>query len=252
MKLVSLNLWNGGRLFEAVREFIVQQNADIYFFQEAYDGHGDIEERLRTVEIFQNLFPNYHSNFAPVYLDTRLKEGKIEDGQLILSRWPLSNPQNIFLDLPYAEYDQDGMSDFSRFPATIQKAETVIEGKKVTLLNVHGPVNFNGTEDDPRRLKMRDLILAEVGEHSIVAGDFNVRPETETIRGLETKLQSVFGLELKTTFNTRRKDLVAQPGYAKAAVDMCFVSPGIEIKSKKCLDVDVSDHLPLVVELAIS
>jgi endonuclease/exonuclease/phosphatase family metal-dependent hydrolase len=40
-------------------------------------------------------------------------------------------------------------------------------------------------------------------------------------------------------------------GYATAAVDMIFVSSSTKILKKECPDVEVSDHLPLVVELEI-
>jgi endonuclease/exonuclease/phosphatase family metal-dependent hydrolase len=46
-----------------------------------------------------------------------------------------------------------------------------------------------------------------------------------------------------------RKD---NPGYATAAVDMLFVSPGIKIIDRQCPDVDISDHLPVVATLEVS
>jgi endonuclease/exonuclease/phosphatase family metal-dependent hydrolase len=58
----------------------------------------------------------------------------------------------------------------------------------------------------------------------------------------------VFGEELKTTFNMKHKD---NPGYATAAVDMMFISPDIKVSEKACPEVDVSDHLPLVVQLLV-
>lgn len=250
LRVVSLNLWNGGRLFEAARDFLLEQQADIYFLQEAYDGRGiDSDPRFRTVELLEQAFPEYDAYFGPVYLDPRKNEGKIEDGNLLLSKWPLQQRLNYFVDIPYQELDQDTTTDFSLFPVTIQKAQVDIEGTLLTLLNVHGPVNHNGTEDDQRRLAFRDAILTLSDERTIVAGDFNVRPQTQTIAGLEKKFTTVFGQELETTFNTRRKDLTKFPGYADSAVDMMFVSPTIKVVEHSCPQVDVSDHLPLTATL---
>lgn len=252
MKIVSLNMWNGGRLLENAKKFLLEQNADIYFLQEVYDGKKiDIEPRLRTVEELKKVFPTYDSYFAPLYLDTRKGEGDIEDGNLLLSRWPLVERKNIFIDIPYGRYDQDAMTDWIDSPSTIQKAEIEMEGNQVTLLNVHGPWNLNGSVDDKRREKMKDLILKEVSAHTIVAGDFNIRPETQTIHALEEKLTNVFKGKLSTTFNVARKNLDVRPGYATAVVDMIFVTSYLEIKSKECPQVDVSDHLPLVAELEL-
>jgi endonuclease/exonuclease/phosphatase family metal-dependent hydrolase len=136
-------------------------------------------------------------------------------------RWPLEQSENIFLDLPYARYDQDKIAasqqptDFQNFPATIQKAVINFGGGPVTLLNVHGPVNHNGLEDDARRLHFSDLILQNLAHHSIVAGDFNVQRQTKTITQLETKLQNVFGAELTTSFNLSQKDLVKSLGFLR-------------------------------------
>lgn len=254
MKVVSLNLWNGGRLFEAAVEFITTQAADVYFLQEAYNGQGDhLEDRFRTVELLTHHLPGYDCYFAPVYIDVRAKEGKIEDGQLLLSKRPLLKRENFFLDLPLGEYDQDGTADFSHWPVTLQKATIEWEGQLITLLNVHGPVNFNGTEDTDRRLKMKELILNHITDQTIVAGDFNVQPQTQTIREIATQMTDVFApLHRTTSFNLQRKDLTTFPGYATAVVDMMFVSPSFQVLKAEMPAVDVSDHLPLVAELAAS
>jgi endonuclease/exonuclease/phosphatase family metal-dependent hydrolase len=278
IKIVCLNLWNGGRLFNEARDFLLQEAADIYLLQEAYDGRGaHLEDRLRTVELLSQAFPDYHASFTACYLDVRVEEGDIDDGNLILSRWPVVSQNFIFTDLPYGRYDQDSTTDFSNFPAGFQKVVIKIEGVQaevqlLTLLNVHGPVNLNGTLDTPRRLKFQADILQHLGEKTIVAGDFNVQPATQTIKGLEEKLINVFqdqahdggvqrfmqkGLDRisqhqrQTSFNVNRKDLAKFPGYATAVVDYVFVTPNIRIKSYNVASADVSDHLPLVAVLEI-
>jgi endonuclease/exonuclease/phosphatase family metal-dependent hydrolase len=68
------------------------------------------------------------------------------------------------------------------------------------------------------------------------------------MKNIEQYLTSVFGNNLKSTFNMRRKD---NPGYATAAVDMLFVSPNIRIVNSECSDVDISDHLPVIATLEV-
>jgi endonuclease/exonuclease/phosphatase family metal-dependent hydrolase len=251
MKIVSLNLWNGGRLFDEAVQFLQAEAADLYFIQEAYNGHdGALESRFRTVDAFAKLFPSHHLYFAPVYMDTRSKEGNIEDGQLLMSRWPLVDQKNVFVDVPYGEYDQDATTDFTQYPVTLQEATISVGGEDIKLINVHGPVNFDGTADTERRLKMKELILAHATQRTIVAGDFNIQPQTQTIRDLAAQLTDVFADYPRTTsFNVKRKNLDLYPGYAQAVVDMMFVSPNWTVKTAVMPEVDVSDHLPLVVEL---
>lgn len=252
-KFLTLNLWQGGKLLDSALGFLKQQQADLIFLQECYNGQAsDLNPRLRTVQILTQELPGYNYNFNPVFIDNREGEGKIENGPLILSKFSLNQCQIKHLDLSCADYNHQAITDFSNFPVAIQICQTQINKQELQLINVHGPVNFDGTEDDQRRLAFRDLILSQLIQAplNIVAGDFNVQPQTKTIAGLEEKLINVFKEEqqnnqFKTTFNLQQKDLVKYPGYAQAVVDMIFVSPEIKIINKACPQVNISDHLPL-------
>lgn len=254
LKIISLNLWNGGKLFDQARDFLLQAQADIMLLQEAYNGSDPTTgSRFQSVKLLTQAFPEYSYHFAPVYLDTREKEGEIDDGQLIISKFPLTETKNIFFDVPYGKYDQDHTTDFSNFPATLQTAVITIGSRHIKLLNVHGPVNLDGTQDSERRLKMKDSILAEIeGEHSVIlGGDFNVQPHTATIQAIEAQLTNVFGDRLTTSFNINRKNLQVFPGYASSIVDMLFISPDLQVIKSDCPTVDISDHLPLIATLEL-
>jgi endonuclease/exonuclease/phosphatase family metal-dependent hydrolase len=254
IKVLSLNLWNGGRLFDQVFEFLQKQQADIMLLQEAYDGKSlDIEKRLRTTQLLKNIFPNHSHHFAPAFLDTRPIEGNMENGQLIISKFPLRKTQTIHLDISYGTYDHDSLTDFTDFPAVLQTALIEVGGQQIKLLNIHGPVNNDGSADTQRRLRMRDVVLGEIEKQPsvILSGDFNVQPQTQTIRDIENKLTNIFKEELTTTFNTKQKNLEKYPGFATAVVDMMFITPNIKVIEKSCAQVDISDHLPLVVTLDV-
>jgi endonuclease/exonuclease/phosphatase family metal-dependent hydrolase len=67
-KFLTLNLWNGGRLLSAAREFLRATQADVMFIQEAYNRHGQhLAERFRTTELLQADFPDFYSVHAPAY-----------------------------------------------------------------------------------------------------------------------------------------------------------------------------------------
>ena len=252
MKILTLNTWYRGERFENIKKFLVDERADFYFLQEVFNGNRqDLNEKFRAVNVFQKLFPTFHFYFSAAILDTRKKEGDVENGQLLMSRWPFTSTEALFVDVPYGAYDEESMSGFSNFPSLIPTGTVSIDGKMLTLCNVHGPVNLKGREDDQRRLRMRDILLGHITEHTIIAGDFNVCPETQTIRSLEDRLTNVFKGKFETTFNTKWKDLKAQPGYATAVVDYVFVSKGIRVMRALSPKVDVSDHMPLAVEVEI-
>jgi len=259
IKVISLNLWNGGRLLDRISDFLIAEQPDLLFLQEAYAGRLPVQQagdpalapRFRSVAILTGLFPSYDFDFAPVYCDTRSLEGDIEEGQLLLSKWPIIFRDNIFFDRPYAKLDQDATTDFSQWPATLQHCRIQIDNQVIELLHVHGPVNFDGTLDSPRRLKMSQMILDRISDKTpaIVAGDFNVQPQTQTIRNIENHLTNVFKDELVTTFNMCQK---TNPGYARAVVDMMFISPTIKVLEHHQPQVDISDHWPLIATLEFS
>lgn len=253
LKVISFNLWCGGRLFHRALNFLQQEKADIMLLQEAYDGHGEnLGERFRTVELFQQAFPEYSTHFAPMFLDNRGPEGLIENGQLTLSKFPLSEGRTTYFDVPYMEVDHDATTDFTQFPAGIGVTYANTDGRRVKLINNHGPVNFNGTEDDERRLNMRDVLLQEITSEGpvILAGDFNMQPQTQTIGAINLQLQNVFeNKNLTTTFNLEQKDIVNFPGFATAVVDMMFITPDFKVINTECPQISASDHLPLVANL---
>ena len=107
---------------------------------------------------------------------------------------------------------------------------------------------MDGDRDSPKRQQMVEAILRNTAglAHVIVAGDTNAKATNPAIARLSPPLVSVFGTSLTSTFNMRRKD---NPGYGSAAVDMIFISPDLELVSRDCPSVDVSDHLPLIAEI---
>lgn len=253
MKFLTLNIWNGGKIFPAVLEFLKTQAADIYFLQEVFQNpRQDIPERFQTTRWLKANFPDYSFAYSPALIDARAVEGDTEGGQAIISRWPLQNVQSFFPDVPFSRLDHDATTDFSHFPSIVQRADVTIQGQLVRLLNVHGPVNLEGLEPSERRQKFVATIQQHLSKNTIVAGDFNLQPKNLALQPLESQLVSVFKDTLPTTFNQRRKDLVRFPGYATASVDMIWTTPNFAVSAAKAWsEADVSDHLALSAEIAL-
>ena len=81
----------------------------------------------------------------------------------------------------------------------------------------------------------------------IICGDFNVLPNTQSIIMFE---DSFVNLIKKYDISTTRSKI--SPWYGTAGEikfsDYAFVSPNMEITDFKVPDVEISDHLPLIME----
>lgn len=80
LKIVCLNLWQGGNLFPGIINFLRQENADILGLQEVYNGTApELADKYRSLEIIKSNLGYEYSDFAPAFLDNK-PEGKIEQG----------------------------------------------------------------------------------------------------------------------------------------------------------------------------
>lgn len=251
LKIINLNVWIGGKLFDPMLDFLNNEKADIVLLQEVYNSQDpSLERRYRTFEVLKEQLGYEYGAFAPAFLE-EMGEQSFEQGNAILSVFPLTEVSTTWYDVPYGTRIDD-WEHFHVTPRCLQHVVADIDGKSFHLLNTQGIWGEDGG-DNERRLKMAEQIVTEVSDHSplLLAGDFNVRYQTEAIAKIEKKLTNVFKDDVKTTFNLKQKDLEKFPGFADAAVDGIFVTPDIKIIEKRVPDVDVSDHMPMVVEVEI-
>lgn len=252
IKVVSVNTFMGGIVWQSQYDFLLEQKADVMLLQEVYDGgKPEFDNRFRSRQIFEETFSDYESDFMACIGDTRQKEGLIDNGNMILTRWSIVDRSNIYFDIDYLQVDHDRTTDFSTWPAVAQCITVSLPNQKqLQLINIHGPLWYEGGKCTDRRRKMVDRLnqLLDCGLPTIIAGDSNATPDNPCWQKLTAPHKNVFGTSLSTTFNMRRK---TNPGYATASVDIFLTTPDVRIVSAQCLDVDISDHLPLVVEVEV-
>ncbi len=249
IKFLTLNIWRNNKQVDNAVKFLQKENPDIINLQEVYNGTGNkIDKRFRTLEILKEKLDHEFHNFAPAFRDISEKERVDADsGNAVFSRFPIKAAQTIFFDSSYGVlYDpEEKPEEFPNLPRLLQRVVVEFSNFALNIYNVHGPWNLRGEKDTEKRLKMSEIITKEVANKNkvILAGDFNVRPQTKTIKNIEVYLKNVFKNGLETTFNMKYK---TDPGYATAVVDMVFVSPDIQVVEYYCPQVDISDHLPLI------
>jgi len=146
----------------------------------------------------------------------------------------------------------------SRDVGFMQFSEIKIGEKKVWLGSVHGKTLPGDKLDTPVRLRQSEKIInffADKSGPKVIGGDFNLMPGT-----LSVKMFEKFGYKnLIDDFNiknTRNRLAWAQfhddPNFVKQCfADYCFVSPEVKVKNFEVPYLEISDHLPLILDFEI-
>ena len=259
MKLICLNIW-GGQAYEPLMEFIREQSesTDIFCFQEVYrssrkDMGTSNKTRIHILDELATALPDFNYVFHRVLsgednsgpVDFEIETGQaefIKKSISIISSGEVSLHSHQNCSLPHKHEFSPNNFGYSR----ISYGNSII-----TVINIHAltynPDNKLGT---PERLEQSRLIkefaLNEKGS-VIICGDFNVLPNTQSIIMFE---DSFVNLIKKYDISTTRSKI--SPWYGTAGEikfsDYAFVSPNMEITDFKVPDVEISDHLPLIME----
>ncbi len=243
MKIISLNTW-GGRIPQ-IDDFIRRHAADvdIFCFQEIHtnktsEADSSVGERSEFFEELQKLLPDFKAIFAEQMSGTGLatfvrKPLEIidSDSYLILSADELSHLKM-----------GNGMRRY--YPRIVQAVS--LKNPQITIFNFHG-VPGNEKKDSPERdLQMNRLykILGTVNGEKVLVGDFNLRPDTNAIHGLEKIMRN---LVIECGFKTTRTKLYDKKESMPFA-DYTFATPGINVKKFEVLTDEVSDHSPMLLQ----
>jgi len=252
MKLITLNIW-GGKLFDPLKNFVTKQacEVDIFCFQEIYKSP---KNQMIAREMYSNIYgklaellPEHKGYFAP-HLKGYDIDGKVdfelETGLAIFIKksLDLSEQGDIFV---YRE-GLDSLHDNSAtIPRNVQYVSFTYEGRPYFIGNFHGIWYPKTKLDTPDRgeqsRKIKSFLNKQKGK-KIVCGDFNLMPDTESLRMLE---QGMKNLIKEYNIPTTRNDFYK--GSEKFA-DYILISPDVVVKNFKVIEEKVSDHLPLYLE----
>lgn len=241
MKIMTLNIW-GGYVSAPLREFIAaNKGIDIFCLQEVYHkATGKISDDDRKVELeifamLQELLPNHKGFFRPVVDGTYgialfVKQGILIEGEGVI---------DIHNDPSYPGHGPA----HSRI---LQWIKIEDQTQSYCIMNVHGLWNGQGKTDTPPRLaqsqKIRDF-MDQVNAPIILCGDFNLRPDTESLQILAKGMQNWVE---KTGVTSTRTSYYPK---AEKFADYIFTSPEIEVRDFQVMTDEVSDHAPLLIEI---
>lgn len=127
--------------------------------------------------------------------------------------------------------------------------------KKYCLGSLHGKTLPGTKIDTTTRLKQSQRVInffADKDGPKIIGGDFNLNPDTRSIKMFEEagyrNLIRDFGI--KETRN--RLSWEQFPNEEKQHfADYCFVSPEVKVQNFEVPNIEISDHLPLILDFEI-
>lgn len=247
MQLLCLNIW-GGRVFDPLMQFIERQarSVDVFSFQEVFHTPTDKEEgrgvRVNILSEISSALKNFECVFVPTV------EGSDFEGSV---DFPLSYGLAIFVrksitirssgSVPvYPGRESAGRGH----PRVVQYVRVRHGSRDLTIANFHGLVLDVPDQkmDSPERLeqsrKVRRFLDGEDGR-KILCGDFNLRPNTESMRILADGMVNL--VQPDNTPTTRSSLYTGSEKFS----DYILVSPEIRARNFEVLTDVVSDHLPL-------
>ena len=175
--------------------------------------------------------------------------GKAEQGSLIISKYKIKEHYNEFYYSNYKyEYDATYFKE-KDWCRSIQDSILEINGKEIQIINVHGIWNKNKIGDE-RTIKQSEFILSKIRNDIpvIIVGDFNLLPNTESIKILDNKL---INLIAKYNIESTRPKFDDGLDTGNMVCDYVFVSDKVVVNDLKVIESNISDHLPLLLDFEI-
>lgn len=270
MKLISLNAY-GGFLWPALEDFLQEHasSTDVFCLQEVTQLTDPnlpvISERGVDRRFYDNLkkaLPGFESYFAEstTRFDPISGEELIGFSEGVATFWKtehkLHSMEEFHVFRDSESYDGKSNSTLGT-NALITEIETTTG--RYAICNAHGTAFPAHKRDTDERLMQSQKILTKMKDKEgfhIIAGDFNLYPDTKSIQLFSEAgyRNLITGFDIKTTRGTMNRKLHpefehGEYGFQEFA-DYTFISPEANITSFTVPDLPLSDHLPMLLELA--
>lgn len=249
MQLLSLNIW-GGRVFKPLMRFLEQQAqcVDIFCFQEVCHtpAKRNVGEKVHTniLTIMSAALENFNHRFSSTIKDPNF-DIPVAYGlaTFVRTSMPIQSSEAVWV------YPGRDNATGRGHPRIVQRVSVQHGSKNLSIFNFHGLVLDvpDPKMDSPERLeqsrKVRAALEGASGE-KILCGDFNLHPDTESLRILE---RGMVNLVQTDSVATTRSPLYTG---SKKISDYVLVSPEIQVNRFEVLPDVVSDHLPILVDFS--
>ncbi|MBI4049850.1 MAG: endonuclease/exonuclease/phosphatase family protein [Candidatus Doudnabacteria bacterium] len=236
MKLVSLNILMG-EVHEPFMEFVKssRETTDIFCFQEVFDA-----PKASILKELKAALSEFDAYFAP---SMRWKGRDCGLGMFVRKEISIKSQGDFFV---FGKFVKIISNDFSQQGKKLQYIRFTKDGQQFTIANFHGWW-FDGPKvDNPGTLEQMKLVKEfldkQLGE-KIICGDFNLNPDTQSMELLE---DNMINLIKKFRIASTRPD--SFPKHFSRFADYILVSRGVKIKNFEVPNLEISDHLPMILE----
>lgn len=240
MRLITLNIW-GGRISEPLFRFIENHaETDIFCFQEVFNEAST--SRPVHKESLMDLFGRI-ADLLPGHAGYFAEEQANEEGMAIFIKKviPVRKNGSEFVFRWHNAMENDDARTMGR---AVQYAVVDAHKKSYFIGNFHGLWNGQGKTDTPDRVSQSKNIKQFLDSFSgpkILAGDFNLLPDTESLGILEQGMRNLikeYGIA-----STRSSLYKKESKFA----DYVLTSPEVKVSRFEVLQDEISDHLPILV-----
>ena len=259
MKLISLNTW-GGKLYKPLMEFVESEakTTDVFCFQELYFSK---TPRPDIPWIRANLAFELQSLLSDFLMFERLGDRKsdvsgelpdrdVKIGEAIFVKKPITVIESGGFRT-YSENDESAKERIKNISGNFHFVEFEKTGESYFIGNVHGIWIPGPKIDSSGRIEQSNRLNNELKKRSgkeILCGDFNLKPETESVAILGSGMRNLIKeYGIKTTRNRYYPDMEK---YGDYIADYAFASPNVQIGDFKVPMNEISDHLPLILEFS--
>lgn len=260
MKLLTLNIW-GGRVYKPFLQFIKEnsKSVDIFCFQEVLQSsESKFSHEIKT-DIYSDIskiLKDYVGFFAPTFTgyDTLKKvDFELAFGQaaFIKKNIELISEETIFV---HGKFDYkppvavEGIKDAMDLPRNIHLIKIKVNRKEILIGNLHGywlPDNKHDSPSSVKQMKKVKKIFSSFHGPKILAGDFNLRPDTKSIKMLESDMKNLI---IEYGIKSTRSNLHTRP---EKFADYIMVSDKVQVNNFEVIDRHISDHLPLLLDFSV-
>ncbi len=254
MKLITLNTWGGRAGKELLLSFFesYKKDVDVFCLQEVFSApYQDFDKQPTAnqnlgLSMFMNygmqnirdrLGKNYVTLYHPHFYDLFGLMVAVKQDCLILESG------DVFVHKHKGYIPETDIANHAR---NIQYVKIKNGNKYITIINFHGLWNGRGKTDSEERIEQSNKIISflkDLAGEAILCGDFNLRPDTESIALFEKaglrNLITEYGITSTRTSHYKKSETFA---------DYVFVTDGIKVKEFKVLPEEVSDHTPLLLD----
>lgn len=237
---MTLNVWQG-RLERVLLKHLEQQNIDFACMQEAVDYKGKTGGIISSYSKIGASLRLDQQFFSPLNT-TKFGNNDLSFGNVIYSKLPFTKSENIFTRGSYkADFDFD-VDDYNI--RALQHVTVEIGDKKLHILNHHGhhiDAHKLGDEETMRQTAMIIDYIKQLNGAVILCGDFNLSPESESIKQFDSILQN---LSVTNSLETTRSLLT----HKKEVCDYIFVNHNVNVKGFSMDKTIISDHNALILD----